>query len=92
MAMAELGTQYYVVKAEDKSPVDDAFVLRVRKDPAGWLATWHYATLTHNTELALALRSWLLQNTPSEASLGSEGKINRQALEAVQQILASSRG
>jgi hypothetical protein len=84
--MAELGTRYIVTRYEDNAPVDDAFVLRVRKDPVAWLACWHYANLTYNTDLADSLRPWLLQNMPSEATLGSEGQTNRQALQWVKDI------
>ncbi|MFQ5861384.1 MAG: hypothetical protein ACE5IG_07560 [Dehalococcoidia bacterium] len=87
--MAELGTRYHTVRVEDDAPVDDGFVLRVRKDPVGWLAAWYYASLTYNAELGTALRQWLLQNTPQEESLGSEGQVNRQALDNVKAILAS---
>lgn len=75
-----------MVRYEDNAPVDDAFVLRVRKDPAAWLACWHYANLTYNTDLAQSLRHWLLQNASDDVTLGSEGKINRQALQWVKDI------
>jgi hypothetical protein len=84
--MEGLGDRYVVSRIEDNEPVSDAFVLRVRKDPVAWLACWHYATLTYNAELSQSLRSWLMQNTPSEETLGSEGKVNHQALNAVQEI------
>jgi hypothetical protein len=81
--MAELGMRYIVVRYEDNASVDDAFVLRVRKDPVAWPAGWHYANLTYNPDLAQALRHWLIQNMPNEATLGSEGRINRQAPQQV---------
>ena len=84
--MGSTSMRYIVVRYEDNAPVDDAFVLRIRKDPAAWLACWHYVNLTYNGELAQALRQWLLQNVPSESTLGSEGQINRQALQGVKDI------
>jgi hypothetical protein len=84
--MAGLGTHYIVVRHEDNAPVDDAFVLQGRKDPVAWLTCWHYANPTYNADLAQALRPWLLQNIPSEATLGSEGQINRNALQWVKDI------
>jgi hypothetical protein len=86
--MAKLGERYVVSRTEDNEPVSDAFVLRVRKDPVAWLVCWDYANLTQNAELAETLRAWLLQNTPSEETLGSEGRINRQVLSKVQDITA----
>lgn len=87
--MAELGKKYHVVRVEDNTPVDDAFVLRVKRDPVGWLASWHYANLTYNADLARDLRAWLLQNVPDESTLGTEGQINRLALEEVRKVKAS---
>lgn len=84
--MVKLGERYVVSRTEDNEPVSDAFVLRVRKDPVAWLACWEYAKMTHNSDLAETLRSWLLENTPSEETLGSEGRVNQQALGAVQDI------
>jgi hypothetical protein len=88
--MVKLGERYVVSRTEDNEPVSDAFVLRVRKDPVAWLVCWDYANLTHNPEMSKTLRAWLLQNTPSEETLGSEGKINRQALGKVQDITAAA--
>ena len=88
--MVELGERYVVSRTEDNEPVSDAFVLRVRKDPVAWVVCWEYANLTQNSELATTLRAWLLQNTPSEETLGSEGRINRQALGKVQDIIAAA--
>lgn len=88
--MVELGERYIVSRTEDNEPVSDAFVLRVRKDPVAWLACWEYAKLTQNAELAAALRSWLLQHTPSDETLGSEGRINRLALSKVQDITSAA--
>jgi hypothetical protein len=88
--MTKLGERYVVSRTEDNEPVSDAFVLRVRKDPVAWLACWEYAKLTNNPELGEALRSWLLTNTPSEETLGSEGRVNHHALSAVQDITRAS--
>lgn len=87
--MAEFGDKYRVVRLDRDEEVDDAFVLRVRKDPVGWLAAWHYASLTYNAELAQHLRRWLRDNLPDEESLGTEGQTNREALNQVQQVAAS---
>lgn len=88
--MTKLGERYVVSRVEDNEPVSDAFVLRVRKDPVAWLACWEYSRLTHNPELGETLQSWLLKNTPSEETLGSEGRLNQPALSAVQDITRAS--
>jgi hypothetical protein len=88
--MTKVGERYVVSRTEDNEPVSDAFVLRVRKDPVAWLACWEYARLTNNPDLSETLRSWLLTNTPSEETLGSEGRVNYHALSAVQDITRAS--
>jgi hypothetical protein len=57
--------RYIVVRYEDNAPVDDAFVLGIRKDPAAWLAYWHYANLTYNTELAQAYGNGTFRMCPA---------------------------
>lgn len=75
--------KYEVARADGGGKVDDAFVLRVRSDPAAWLAAWYYASMTYNMELAKDMHQWLLNNTPAEESLGSEGKTNQELLAKV---------
>ena len=80
---------YRVIRQEDNSVVEDAFVLPVKHDPAAWLAAWHYAGLTANAELARQLRAWLIDNTPQEDHLDTEGQRNREALEKVRDVVTS---
>ena len=77
-------TSKYRVTASGGGPdLEDAFVLRVEKDPAAWLSAWYYASTTYNMDLARDLRQWLLNNVPSQDSLGSEGSVNRELLSQV---------
>jgi hypothetical protein len=88
--MVELDERDFLIPYLNNGPVSDAFVLRVRKDPVAWLVCWKYACLTQNAELATALHSWLIQNTPSEETLDAEGRTNRLVLGKVQEIITAA--
>ncbi len=81
--MAGLTTKYEVRRADDGEQLDDVFVLRVRQDPLGWLAAWYYASMTQNMELAQDMRQWLLDNAPTQETLGDEGRLNAKLLDKV---------
>lgn len=87
VGMAELEKKYEVRRIADSATVDDGFVLRVLKDPAGWLAAWYYASITRNTRLRDELRGWLMRNQPTDATLGTEGGQNRDLLLDVERIV-----
>jgi hypothetical protein len=84
--MAGLERKYEVRRVADGAAVDDAFVLRIRKDPAAWMAAWNYATSTRNGELRRDMERWLRENVPTAESLGTEGQINRDLLTSIMQI------
>ncbi len=78
--MGRLSNKYTVHRTDNGELVGDAFVLRITKDPAAWLAAWEYASLTGDEELATDMRQWLLNNKPTEETLGTEGRLNQEAL------------
>lgn len=90
--MAQLSNKYMVHRVDNGQIVEDAFVLRITKDPVGWLAAWEYAALTNNGELAEEMRQWLLQNKPTEDTLGTEGRLNREALGQVRRSAPQHSG
>lgn len=81
--MAGLERKYEVRRLDDGSVVDDAFVLRVSKDPAAWVAAWSYALVTRNEDLRRDMERWLGNNTPTAESLGTEGQLNRAVLNSI---------
>lgn len=88
--MRGLERKYEVRRVSDNAEVDDGFVLRVLKDPAGWMAAWYYASLTRNEQLRREMREWLRSNVPTEATLGTEGSANRDLLMDIQRVLAEA--
>jgi hypothetical protein len=81
--MAGLDEKYEIRRTKDTELIHDGFVLRVRSDPAAWMAAWYYASMTYNMDLARDMREWLLNNMPTEETVGSEGETNSHLLEKV---------
>jgi hypothetical protein len=84
--MVGLERKYEVRRVADGAVVDDAFVLRIRKDPVAWIAAWNYAISTRNEDLRRDMERWLRENVPTAGSLGTEGQVNRDLLTSITQI------
>ena len=87
--MEGLIRKYRVTTENGNQSIDDAFVLRVRSDPAAWLSAWYYAGMTYNANLAGEMRQWLRDNTPSKETLGSEGKTNERLLATIEDTVST---